>query len=427
MGFTETVFKGYLTTRALSLVAVERLRTGLIYAPGSRQNLVDPYPMYKALRERDPFHRSYVVDGWVATRYADLMEILRDSRFSSDDRNLRAWDRNQKMLMRLGALNEEDDMNPSMLRLDPPDHTRLRSLVSKAFTPRAIEKLRGRAEAIVDELISKMTGSRSEIIASVAYPLPVIMISDMLGIPSEDRAKFKHWSDEVVRSMGMSSIDDFKRSRVAWRELRAYLKEAAEERRRDPQDDLLSALLMAEEAGDKLSTDEVFETLNLLLVAGNETTTNLIGNGVLALLRSPDQLEALRADPDLIESGLEEILRYDSPVQATARIALEPVEMHGCTVRPGQQVILSIGAANRDPERFENPDTLDLSRKENRHLSFSQGPHFCLGAQLARLEGRIALGALVQRFPELRLDPDHEPEPASNTILRGPKILPVLH
>ena len=180
MGFTERLFKGYLTTRALSLVTVERLQTGLIYAPGSRQNLVDPYPMYRALRERDPLHRSYVVDGWVATRYADLMEILRDSRFSSDDRNLRQWDRNRKMLLRFGALKEEDTQDPSMLRLDPPDHTRLRSLVSKAFTPRAIEKLRVRAESIVDELISKMTGSRSEIVASVAYPLPVI-IKEELG------------------------------------------------------------------------------------------------------------------------------------------------------------------------------------------------------------------------------------------------------
>jgi len=216
----------------------------------------------------------------------------------------------------------------------------------------------------------------------------------------------------------------FVRSRDAFRELQAYFARIAEERRREPREDLLSALLAAEQEGDKLTTDEVFSTCILLLVAGNETTTNLIGNGLLALLRHPDQLALLRDDPSLMGSAIEELLRYDSPVQATSRFVLEEAEVNGHPIRSGQQVIALLGAANRDPERFPDPDGLDITRQDNQHLSFSHGFHYCLGAPLARLEGQIALSALMERFPELRLATD-APEWGDNLILHGLKTLPV--
>jgi hypothetical protein len=426
MGLKQTAITAYRRAGGLSLIAVERLETGVVYMPGTRANLEDPYALYRRLREKDPFHRSRLVDGWVVSRYADVLEVLRDARFSADDRNLRLYARNRRLLVAVGALEKEEaDEVPSMLRLDPPDHTRLRSLVGKAFTPRSIEKLRPRIETIVGELLDGLARKReADLVLELAYPLPVIVIAEMLGVPKEERARFKHWSDEVVRSMGVASFEDIRRSRTAWRELRSYLEGVAEKRRRDPQDDLLSALLAAEERGDTLTAGEVFSTLNLLLIAGNETTTNLIGNGVLALLRNPDELERLRKEPDLVESAVEELLRYDSPVQATSRIATEPTEMHGETVRRGQQLILLIGSANRDPEQFSDPDRLDVARKDNRHLAFGYGIHFCLGAPLARLEATIALRALLERFPRLALG-SKPPERARTTILRGLKTLPV--
>jgi hypothetical protein len=246
----------------------------------------------------------------------------------------------------------------------------------------------------------------------------------MLGVPIEDREQFKRWSDEAVRALGTVSLGDFQRSRAAFFELRAYFERIAEERRREPREDLLSALLAAEEEGDKLTTDEVFSTCILLLVAGNETTTNLIGNGLLALLRHPDQLALLRDDPALIEGAVEELLRYDSPVQATSRFVTEDVEINGHPVAAFENMILLLGSANHDAARFPEPDRLDIMRTDNQHLSFSHGSHYCLGAPLARLEGQVALLALVQRFPGLRLA-TKQLDWSDNFILRGLRSLPV--
>jgi cytochrome P450 len=322
-------------------------------------------------------------------------------------------------------MDADESLSPSMLRTDPPDHTRLRGLVSKAFTPRTIETLRPRIEAIVSEQLDAVADAgHMDVIRELAYPLPVIVIAEMLGIPAVDREQFKRWSDEAVASFGVTRISDFVRSRNAFKELQAYFARVAEERRREPREDLLSALLAAEQEGEKLTLQEVFETCILLLVAGNETTTNLIGNGLLALLRHPEQLELLRKDPSLIAGAVEELLRYDSPVQATSRFVLEDVALNGNVVQAGQQVIALLGAANRDPEHFEDPDRLDVTRADNQHLSLSQGIHYCLGAPLARLESQVAFLALLERFPNLRLAID-TPQWGDNLILRGLKSLPV--
>jgi cytochrome P450 len=409
-----------------ALVTVERLQTGAALNPLDPRFRSDPYPMYRRLRERDPVHRSRLTGGIVLTRYADCEAVLKDARFSVDDRKRPDYQKNIEQALKNGIMTRDEiDDRGSMLRLDPPDHTRLRSLVSKAFTPRTVETLRPRIEQIVEQQLDSIESAGGmDVIRDLAYPLPVTVIAEMLGIPIEDRERFKHWSDEAVRSLGFGSIEDARRSAQANRELRAYLEPIVEQCRREPREDLISALVAAEEQGDKLSTDEVFSTIILLLVAGNETTTNLIGNGLLALLRNPSQLNILRGDPSLIENAVEELLRYDSPVQFTSRMPLNDVDLGGRTLSAGREVLLVLGAANRDPAQYDDPERLDVTRQDVHHLSFSHGIHFCLGAPLARLEGRIALLALVQRFPSLRLATS-EPRRGDNILLRGLAELPV--
>ena len=362
--------------------------------------------------------------GWAFTRYDDVFALFRDRRLSADLRNQAIWPRIKRAQLRAGRAEQELE-RPTMLNSDPPRHTRLRGLVNKAFTPRAVRALEERMRGIVDELLDGLAAADEiEVIADLAYPLPVTVIAEMLGVPAADRDRFKHWSDEAVRGLGTATLDDLRASIRAGRELNAYLAPIAEERRRHPRDDLLSGLLAAEEEGDRLSMDEVFQTVILLLVAGNETTTKLIGNGLLALLRHPDQLELLRQNPDLIDGAVEELLRYDGPVHATARGALEPFEFQGAHIAKGQMIVLGIGAANRDPARFADPDRVDITRGDNPHLAFGQGLHFCLGASLARLEARTALGALVERYPSMKLAVDR-PRWGPNTALRGLVSLPI--
>ncbi len=425
MKLRQAIYGGIAAARAVTRMAHERIESGQVWNPASAANIRDPYPMYARFRERAPVHRSRLIDGWVLFRYADVLEALRDPRFSADERNSKNFALHRQQLVAAGALDADDPLEQSMLRMDAPDHTRLRGLVNKGFIPRAVERVRARMETLVKELLDAAHGRDVvDLIELIAYPLPVIVISELIGVPGEDRARFKHWSDDVVRSMGFSSLEDVRRSRVASKELRGYFEGIAAERRREPREDLISALLSAEERGDKLSQSEVFSTLTLLLVAGNETTTNLIANGMYALLRNRDQLELLRGDPDLIPTAVEELLRYDSPVQATSRIALEDMEIGGRQVRSGQEVILTLASANRDPEQFEAPDRLDVTRKDNRHLSFGHGAHFCLGSPLARLEAQLAFRALLERYPNMTLATDTL-EWRKNFILRGPTSLPV--
>jgi cytochrome P450 len=393
----------YLLTREL-------LDKGAAFDPFDKRYLTDPYPLYKKLREKDPVHRSRLFPGVLMTRYEDVNAVLRDPRFSADDRNQPNFDAERAKAIAAGVLTQEEaERSQSMLRLDPPDHTRLRSLVTRAFTPRAVESLRPRVEAIVQELLDEVAAKGSmDIIQDLAYPLPVIVIAAMLGIPTEDRAKFKEWSSAIAAQLGFSNdYAQARRAQFAGRELRSYLEGVAEERRREPREDLLSALIAAEQEGDKLTADEVFATTELLLIAGNETTTNLIGNGLLALLRRPEQLQALREDCGLMAE------------------AVEDMDFQGTEIKKGMQAMLFLGGANHDPAQFERPDELDVSRKDVRHLAFGHGIHFCLGAPLARLEAPIALNAMIQRFPSLRLSASAKPKWGNNFILHGLKSLPV--
>jgi cytochrome P450 len=395
------------------------------YNPFIPEVHANPYPMYARLRAEDPIHWSPLMEAWVLTRYDDVVAVLTDSRFSADRR--RARNRFADEIAR-----REEEFGPfgrtrTMLTSDPPEHTRLRRLVSKAFTPRMVEGLRPRIQAIVDELLDDAAqNGRMDVIRDLAYPLPVIVIAEMLGVPPEHRDQFKHWSDEIVGVLGGPLVpqETLERSRVAVHELAGYLQSVIAERRREPREDLVSGLIAAEEQGQILSEDEMLATAMLLLVAGNETTTNLIGNGMLGLLRSPDQLDRLRADPSLVATAVEELLRYDGPVQATGRVAMEELEIGGQRVTPGQAVLTVLGAANRDPAQFERPDELDLDRQPNEHVAFGDGIHFCLGAPLARAEGQIAFETLLRRFAHPHLETDSL-QWGGSFILRGLTSLPI--
>ncbi len=388
----------------------------LTYNPFLAEVREDPYPHYRALREADPVHRSPYLEMWVLTRYEDVARVLRDPRFSADRTR---WE----------GFKALDDFQPtrSLLSLDPPDHTRLRTLVSKAFTPRVVEKLRPQAQAIVDEAMNRAAERGGmELIEDLAYPLPVAVIARMLGVPPDDWPRFREWSRVLVSSLDPVALPDADRIAAvqgAQEALFEYLSEVVAQRRREPRDDLISDLIAVEEQGDVLTERELLVMLNLLLVAGHETTVNLIGNGMLALLRHPDQLALLRERPQLIESAVEELLRFDSPVQLTGRITAEACELGGHEIGRGQLVLTLLGAANRDPDQFSDPDRLDLTRDPNQHFSFGRGIHFCLGAPLARLEGRIAIGSLVGRFPQLHLA--GEPVRGETITLRGLTRLPL--
>jgi cytochrome P450 len=317
----------------------------------------------------------------------------------------------------------------SMLDRDPPDHTRLRGLASKAFTPRVVEALRPRIQQIVDDLLAGVEPRGGmDLIEEFAYPLPVIVICEMLGVPVEDHERFKGWSLDLAR--GLDSVllgpdsEVARRSGAAREALTEYFRGLIGTRRVSPRADLLSALIAAEEAGDRLTEHELLATCILLLVAGHETTVNLIGNGTLALLRHPDQLRRLRENPGLIAGAVEELLRYDGPVQRTARTPTADVVIGGRTIGKGEIVMPFLGAADRDPAQFPDPDRLDIARSDNRHVAFGWGIHFCLGAPLARVEGQIAIGTLVHRLPKLALATD-TPEYRPSLTLRGLHALPL--
>jgi unspecific monooxygenase len=321
----------------------------------------------------------------------------------------------------------ENDARP-FLFMDPPDHTRLRGLVNKAFTPRVVERLRERVEAIVDELLGAVAPKGEiEIVEDLAYPLPVRVICEMLGVPAEDHETFRSWSQHVARGLDPDFVlppDFIERRQRTFDQLREYFLRLIEARRREPREDLISALIAAEENGQVLSEDELVTTCGLLLIAGHETTVNLIANGTLALLRHPDQLRRLRDDPSLIRTAVEEVLRFDPPVQMTARIALDDIAVGSATFRKGQLAILLLAAANRDEAQFADPETFDIGREDNRHLAFGMGIHFCVGAPLARVEGQIALSAIAERLrdPALMVE---TPKYKENLVLRGLEALPV--
>src|SRR5262245_6742515 len=389
------------------------------FNPMAPEFVADPYPTYHRLRALDPVHRS-PLGFWVLTRYEDVVVALRDARFGKEALG-------ELVARRQGA--ESVGARLSMLDRDPPDHTRLRALVNKAFTSRVVDALRPRVQQIVDELLGRVEGAgRMDLIEDFAYPLPVIVICEMLGVPVEDREHFKSWGLDIARGLDALLLppgsDVHRRAGEARKAITAYFRTLIAERRKGPRADLLSALIATEEAGDKLSEEELLATCILLLIAGHETTANLIGNGMLALLRHPDELGRLRQDPGLIQSAVEELLRYDGPVQRTARVPSEDIAIGGHVIPKGELVMPFIGAADRDPAQFPDPDRLDIARADNRHIAFGWGIHFCLGAPLARVEGQIAVNALVQRFPRLAVATD-APEFRQSLTLRGLTSLPV--
>ena len=370
----------------------------------------DPHPHYHRMRSESPIKAFPDWDEYVLTRWEDCERVLRDPTMSSDP---------DKRRVRPDYLQFDGMERPStMLMLDPPDHTRLRKLVSKAFTPRTVEQLRPHVAELVAGMLDEAEPSGFDLIKAVGYPLPVTVICELLGIPAEDQHLFGPWSSDASRMLDGDLDDDtIQRGMLAFMSLVNYLNGVFEERRASPRDDLLSRLLAAEEEGETLSDEELRTTVVLLFVAGHETTTNLIGNGTVALLRQRREWERLCADPSLAPGAVEEVLRFDGPVHLTARTATQPTQVGDVLVEPGQGVVTLLAAANRDPERFPDPDWLDITREDNHHLTFSHGIHYCLGAALARLEGQEVFKALTQRFPKLELA--EEPVHREHFVLRG--------
>lgn len=373
-----------------------------MFTPFAPELRADPYPEYRRMREQAPVWPDGNGNLFIS-RYDDCVGVLRDSeRFSSDSRT-QIRDDDVETTDQSGLF--EFFGGKVMLFTDPPDHTRLRRLAGHAFTPRAVESWRPRVRGLVDELLLGVEpGVPFDVMDALARPLPVVVIAELLGVPVEDRDRFAQWSEALGRTIDPDvnlSAADVNAAMAAAMEFVAYFNELIEQRRGSPDDDLLTALIHAEEEGDRLSHEELIANLILLLIAGHETTSNLLGNGTLALTRFPDQRDRLRDDPSLVRSAVDEFLRYDPPVQFTARNALVDVAFEGATLPKGKQVVVLIGGANRDPAAFDAPDELRLDRADNRHLAFSHGIHFCIGAMLARMEGQEAFPALLAKCPKL--------------------------
>ena len=377
-----------------------------------------PYPVYRRLQLEAPRLWDEERGIWVFTRHADVAALLAHPALSAQ--KFSAQGLAPELRAEFGPLYEM--LSRQMLFLDPPHQTRLRTLAAKAFTPRVIEHLRTRIQSWTDDFLNTaLAKGPLDIIRDLANPLPATVIAEMLGVPPEDRERFKHWSDDFADFLGTDG-NDWEATRPflpGIYQLMDYLHGAVDRTRARLGDNLLSALIAVEEQGDRLTEEELIANCLLLLVAGHETTTNLIGNGLLALLTHPEQAARLRQDPALLPTAIEELLRYESPVQWTSRSANAAVTQDSLQIEAGQFVMLGLGAANRDPAQFTNPDRLAITRREGRHLAFGWGVHYCLGAALARMEGQIALGTLLRRFPNLRLEESEPLRWRPNAIFRG--------
>jgi len=390
----------------------------------------DPYPAYAWLREHAPVHRTTLpsgVEAWLVTRYGDARQALADQRLS---KNPAHHDESPHAKGKTGIPGERKaELMTHLLNIDPPDHTRLRRLVSKAFTPRRVAEFTPRVQELTDRLIDAFVEKGSaDLIHEFAFPLPIYAICDLLGVPEEDQDDFRDWAGMMIRHGGGP------RGGVARsvKKMRGYLAELIHRKREEPGDDLISGLIRASDHGEHLTENEAAAMAFILLFAGFETTVNLIGNGMYQLLRHPEQRELLQAsvaagETGLLETGIEELLRYDGPVEmATWRYATEPLTLGGQDIPAGDPVLVVLAAADRDPERFDGPDTLDLTRRDNQHLGYGHGIHYCLGAPLARLEGQTALATLLTRLPDLRLAADPEElRWRGGLIMRGLRTLPV--
>jgi cytochrome P450 len=401
----------------------QKITVSDLLTPETKRN---PSAFYAHLRAQEPL--TYVDDflgmgkAWIVTNYDDAIALLKDPRFTKDKRKVLSAGDEQTSIPESPFLA----LMQNMLMVDPPNHTRLRSLVSKAFTPRMIEQLRPRIQQITDELLDAVQErGEMDLINDFAYPLPITVISEMLGIPTTDRQQFRVWTQVLVNTGEQNQQESLKTSAIG--EFLHYIKSLLDEKRVHPGSDLTSNLVQVEENGDALSENELISMIFLLIVAGHETTVNLIGNGTLALLQHPDQMQRLQHDLSLIPTTIEELLRYTAPVNLSdERWASEDIHMHGKVIRKGEIVYASLIGANTDPKQFHNPEELDIARQENQHLAFGKGIHYCLGAPLARLEGQIAFGTLIQRLPNLHLASDPEQLIWNNNfMLRGLRSLPV--
>jgi cytochrome P450 len=387
----------------------------------------NPYPLFSRLRLEEPVCWCETLGCWLITRYDDVVSALRDLRFSSLRVDPLMNQLPAAISQRVTGLRQH--LTKLMGASDPPYHTRVRSLVNKAFTPRVVEEMRPRIQGIVNDLIDQvLEADHLDVIRDLAFPVPVIVIADILGLPASDRDQFKRWSDDIVGILGAgrATIERAELAQQSVLEAKRYLFGIVTERRRQPRHDLISTLIAAEEQGEKLTEEELLASIVGLLVGGHETTTNLIGNGTLALLRSPGQLALLRNDPSVIVACVEELLRYDSPVPRAERVAIADIELCGKKIIKGQRVFLMIGSANRDPHQFLEPDSLDIRRHPNRHIAFGAGIHVCVGAPLARAESQIALQTLVQRVPGLALVAQ-KLEYHQNFAVRGLKSLQIVY
>lgn len=385
----------------------------------SPEFLADPYPTYARLREnRGPVFLSFAGSAggmWLVTRYGDVSAVLKETGIS-------------KETGRFVPPPPPTPLDATMLFKDPPVHSRMRSLANQAFTPKRVKDLEGRIEEIANTLIDRVaTQGEMDFIADFAMPLPIIVIAEMLGVPAEDRETFRRWSNDLISGTDMVRGTDERRRKQgeAIQSLTIYFTRLIAERRAEPRGDIISALIEAQEEGGRMSHEELLGTCILLLVAGHETTVNLFGNGLLTLLRNPDQMALLIERPDLLPSAIEEMLRFESPVQrGTFRMSIAPVEIGGTTIEPGHIVSAVLGAANRDSEQFPDADRFDITRSPNRHLAFGLGIHFCLGSALARTEARLGFGRLLERLPNLQLASE-TPDWNQNTLIRGLRSLPL--
>ena len=395
----------------------------------SQETKRDPVAFSARLREQGPLiHLTSpfsMGESWIVTTYDDTIAVLKDPRFIKDTHKVsKPWERQDAAGENATVIDRFLTWRRDMLTVDPPDHTRLRGLVSKAFTPRMIEQLRPRIQQIADELLEAVQAQgRMDLIVDFAFPLPITVISEMLGIPAKDRQQFRVWSQTIVNVPMEPQMED---KLAALEMFVQYIKTLLADKSAHPGSDLTSGLVQAEERGDSLNEAELISTIFLLIVAGHETTVNLIGNGMLALLEHPEQMRLLRADPSLLPSAIEELLRYTAPVSLSSpRWASEDIPMHGKVIRKGEMVFASLIGADTDQQQFPDPEVLDILRQENQHVAFGKGIHYCLGAPLARLEGQIAIGTLLHRLPNLRQAEGAQLTWTQNPILRGLTSLPV--
>ena len=386
--------------------------------------IADPYPFYRRLREEAPVFRTEQ-GFWLLSRHDDVAASLRDKRFGKDFAGTMRRRYGEDVMGEPAMAN----LSHMMLVVDPPDHTRLRGLVTKAFTARRIADMRPRIRRLVDQQLDRVADKGAmDVILDLAHRLPVIVICDMLGIPEDHRGAFLVGSNVGGRILDPVPMtrEELDHANLSTQMGSAYFDQLCDLRRRDPQDDLTTELVRAEESGDRLTAEELRSNIGLLFGAGHETTTNLIGNGLLALHRQRDQWERLKADPGLIPNAIEELLRFDSSVQMTGRATMTDVEIGGVTLPAGESVVQLLGAANRDPAQYPDPDKLDVGRENIRPMSFGGGIHHCLGAQLARLEGELVFTALIERFPNLELPEKDKPDWRRSFTLRGLSKLPAV-